>query len=481
MKSKRVRGYIGSAVVLVAIVALGVWQLKALARFAITATAASVAHVALSFDPITLTLDRAVFQNVRVTSMRAEPIARIDRIVLTYDLRDLLPGGKRLFGLKSVDFDSLHVTIVRHADGSYNVPNFRPPANKGGEQTPLILRARLRDGSIDVTNDAPNALAGKRHLYVENIQADADISSVARTLYTVALKYGESPRDLYPVRGRGDINAPSGYIDQRWTAPALPIAAAVDFIVNSPSLRLDSGMLRNVDARYFALADPGCALAPHLTASAMLGGGRLTIAGLAQPVQEVRGPVDVYDDGLLTPGLLASVAGASARVSGGIYDLRDPHLRIAIRGAGDLASLRFAFKAAQQLPIHGPLQFGLLVEGVATEPLTWIDLRAPAIDYASVSLERLSGLVAFDGQRAEVIGLSARYRDSDLGASGRVELQKKRDAIEMLLRANTTTATLPYLNTMLPGMRFPVPALERSSMRSSTSIAAALAPSDHYT
>jgi hypothetical protein len=453
MKIGRLRDYIGSAVVLLAIVALALWQWKALARFAIAATAASIAHVRLSLDPVTLTLDRAVFENVRVTSVRGEPIARIDRIALTYDLRDLLPGGTRLFGLKSVEANSLHVTIVRHADGSYNVPSLRPPANNGGKQIPLVLRASVLDGSIDISNESPNAAADKRHLYVENLQVDAAISSAARSFYTVALKYGERPGDLYPVRGRGDINAPAGYIDQRWTAPALPIAAAVDFVVNSPSLRLDRGMLGNVDARYFALTDPSGTLSPHLTGSATLAGGRLAIAGLAQPVEDLRGPVDVYDDGLLTPGLLASVAGSSAQVSGGVYDLRNPHLRIAVRGTGDLASLRFAFKAARELPMHGLLRFGLLVEGVATQPLTWIDLRAPALTYAAVALERMSGLVALDGQRADVIDLSARYRDSDLGASGRVELQKKRDAIEMLLGAHTSTVALPYLDTVLPEMR----------------------------
>jgi len=453
MKIGRLRGYIGSVVVLLAIVALALWQWKALARFAIAATAASIAHVRLSLDPVTLTLDRAVFENVRVTSVSGEPIARIDRIALTYDLRDLLPGGTRLFGLKSVEANSLHVTIVRHADGSYNVPSLRPPANNGGKQIPLVLRASVLDGSIDISNESPNAAADKRHLYVENLQVDATISSAARSFYTVALKYGERPGDLYPVRGRGDINAPAGYIDQRWTAPALPIAAAVDFVVNSPSLRLDRGMLRNVDARYFALTDPSGTLSPHLTGSATLAGGRLAIAGLAQPVEDLRGPVDVYDDGLLTPGLLASVAGSSAQVSGGVYDLRNPHLRIAVRGTGDLASLRFAFKAARELPMHGLLRFGLLVEGVATQPLTWIDLRAPALTYAAVALERMSGLVALDGQRADVIDLSARYRDSDLGASGRVELQKKRDAIEMLLGAHTSTVALPYLDTVLPEMR----------------------------
>jgi hypothetical protein len=453
MKIRRVRGYIGSAVVLLAIVSLALWQWKALARFAIAATAASIAHVRLSLDPVTLTLDRAVFDNVLVTSVRGEPIARIDRIALTYDLRDLLPGGSRLFGLKGVAANSLHVTIVRHADGSYNVPSIQPPANNGGRQVPLVLRASVHDGSIDISNESPNAPADKRHLYVENLRVDAAISSDARSVYTVTLKYGERSGELYPVRGRGDINAPAGYVDQRWTAPALPIAAAVDFIVNSPSLRLELGTLRNVDARYFALTDPSGALSPHLTGSATLAGGRLTIAGLAQPVEDLRGPVDVYDDGLLTPRLLAKVAGASAQVSGGIYDLRNPHLRIAVRGAGDLASLRFAFKAARQLPMHGLLRFGLLVEGVATKPLTWIDLRAPAVTYAGVALERMSGLVAFDGQRADVIDLSARYRDSDLGVSGRVELQKRRDAIEMLLGAHTSTAALPYLSTMLPEMR----------------------------
>jgi len=167
MKIGRVRGYIGSAVVLLAIVALALWQWKALARFAITATAASVAHVRLSLDPVTLTLDRAVFENVLVTSVRGEPIARIDRIALTYDLRDLLPGGKRLFGLKSVDVNSPRVTIVRHADGSYNVPSLRAPANNGGKQVPLVLRASVHDGSIDIGNESPNAPADKRHLYVE--------------------------------------------------------------------------------------------------------------------------------------------------------------------------------------------------------------------------------------------------------------------------------------------------------------------------
>jgi len=47
MKFGRVRVYIGSAVVLLAIVALALWQWKAFARFAITAAAGSFAQMCI--------------------------------------------------------------------------------------------------------------------------------------------------------------------------------------------------------------------------------------------------------------------------------------------------------------------------------------------------------------------------------------------------------------------------------------------------
>ena len=91
----------------------------------------------------------------------------------------------------------------------------------------------MRDGSIDIGNESPNALGQEASL--RRKPESTPLFRRRPFVYPLALKYGERPGDLYPVRGRGDINAPAGYIDQRWTAPALPIAAAVDLIVNSPS------------------------------------------------------------------------------------------------------------------------------------------------------------------------------------------------------------------------------------------------------
>lgn len=174
MKPGRRRWYVAAAIV--ALTALAFWQWPRLARLIITETAASVAHVRLSFGGMTLTTDRAVFQDVRVTSFGGEPIATAAHLAVTYDVRDLLPGGKRLYGLKSIAADTPHLVIVRHADGTYNVPILKLSAKPSAKQRPLILRASIRDGSIEIVNESANALPNQRHLYVDAIQAVAELS-----------------------------------------------------------------------------------------------------------------------------------------------------------------------------------------------------------------------------------------------------------------------------------------------------------------
>jgi len=408
---------------------------------------------------MTLSSRDATFADVHVTSLDGEPIATIPRVELTYDLHDLLPGGHRLFGLESLTISFPRITIVRHRNGSFNVPVPSLPANRGGQQTPLIARVTVRDGSIDVVNQSPNVAENQRRLYMRNVDVNADISSAARSHYRIALRYGERPDSLYPVRGRGDIDPKAGYITQLWTAPAVPIAAAANFVVNAPSLRVDSGTLRNVEARYFAVSEASGALRTHLAASAQLTQGRLSIAGLAAPVDGVRGPVDVYDDGLLTPALTAAVAGVPVRVTGGIYDLHDPHLRVAIRGAGDLTQLRSAFAQARRLPMRGPLAFSLLVEGRAGAPLVWIDLRSAGITYAATTLDRLGGLAAFDGREVDVVNFTGNYGRVPLATRGSIALRPQRNAIEMLVGIRAPAGAVPYAGAIAPDLPIDAEAL----------------------
>ena len=239
MKQKRGRIYAGTAIVLLAIVALGLWQWKNVARAVVNAAAVSIAKVHLSFAEISLSTSHAVLDGVRVTSLANEPIADIGRLNVTYDLRDLLPGGKRLYGLESLTLDSPHVTIVRHADGTYNLPNPQVPTGNRAQPAPMILQAHVRGGSLEVRNESRNAPPNQRRLFAQNVTADANVSSATRSTYSVSLNYGERLDRLYPVRGRGDINFAGGYINQHWTAAQLPIAAAVNFFVDSPALRVE--------------------------------------------------------------------------------------------------------------------------------------------------------------------------------------------------------------------------------------------------
>ena len=453
MKRRRGGQFWGAvACALLLLVAVAIWQWETLARWAIVTTVERMADVRLTLGPMTLRTDRAVFENVRVTSLLDEPIATIARLSIAYNLRDLLPSGKRRFGLTGIEAATPHLTIIRRPDGSYNIPVPQVTATQAKNQRPWILSAHVTDGSIEVVDRSREADAEHRYLYVEQLEAWADISTAARSHYGVALQYGERRDLLFAVRGRGDIDPTQGTISHRWTAAQLPIAGAVNFAINSRALRLRSGMLRDLDARYVALADFNGALQPHLGASAVLTDGRIAIGGLAKPVAGVRGRVDAYDGGLLARRLDASLAGVPVAVSGGLYDLRNPRLRIAVRGNGELAQLRTAFAQAEHLPVRGLLTFSLLVEGAAAKPLVWIDLRSPRIGYASTALDRVNGLVAFDGHEAGVLDFGGSYGRIGISARGRVALEKEPGAIDMIAAVRAPADAVPYAASLLPGM-----------------------------
>ena len=439
----------GAAAVII-VTAVVIWQFPALARIVAGVVASNALHANVSFARVALTTQSAELDEARVLSTRGEPIATIDRVSIAYGLRDLLPGSKRLFGLSSVEVYSPHLTIVLRRDGTYNVPIPQLPASSGRQGTPLVARVCVADGSISVVDERHPAASNSR-LYVRNVTVDADVSTVALTTYNVAFDYGENAGRLYPVRGRGNIDARAGYMDQHWTAPALPISGAADFILDSPTLSLRAGTLHQIDARYFSLPLES-ASSPHLAVSATLEGARIVIAGLSQPVENVRGPIDAYEDGLLTPRLDATLARVPVRVSGGIYNLRHPRIRMAVRGSGDLARLRTAFTAAHRLPVSGPLDFAVLVAGDTTQPMTWIDLRSPRVVYASAPVDRVEALVGFDGKEADIVSFDASYRGAELSARGRASLRKTPGAVDLMLTLRAPPGSIPYAGELLPNL-----------------------------
>jgi autotransporter translocation and assembly factor TamB len=464
MRRPRLRRVLGACVVAaLVLVAIVLWQFTAFVRFGIAAAAAAVAHVRVSIAHLDVTPTSATLDGIRVTSWQGEPIATVDKVALTYDWHDLLPGGKRLYGLKSASVYRPNLTVIRHTDGTFNVPVLRLPSANGGVGKPLRTRLRIIGGTADLIDGSRNAVPGLRNLYLRGLHFDADIASDDRSNYVAGFEYGENRSQLYPVRGRGTIDVHNGYMDQHWMADAIPVAGAVNFLVDSASLRMRGGELRDVDARYFALRSAGGTLHPHLAATAFLNRGRIGVAGLAAPVERIVGSVNVYDDGLVTPQLDAFLRGVPVHVSGGIYNLHDPRVRIAVAGSGKLSRLRTAFVAARRLPIEGVLRFAVLIEGKTSRPTTWIDFRSPAIAYASTKVDRVTALVGLSESEADVVHLHASYNGTDLDAAGRATLRKSAESAPMLVAVRSPSGAIPFAGSLLPGMPMQATALASAS------------------
>jgi hypothetical protein len=438
----------GLAIILLLFIAAAV-ERQAIVRSAIAAGARAFAHLNLAFSDSSVGLNGAQFDGVTVTSLHGESIARIERLSVAYDVREYF-AGTRLFGLKSIDVVRPRIEIVRHADGTYNVPipKLSPPPQK--KQAPAILHASVRDGWVDVVNEG-NVDPHQRHLFVRNFNAVADLNQAARSHYDVGLRYGERRDLLYSIDGRGTVDVRTGYGLQRWTARYVPIAGAVDFAMNSPSLHVASGHLNGVDARIFSIPVDGT-MQTHIVATALLDGARVAIGGLRKPVDKVRGRLDADEGGLLIRRLDATLAGVPVTVSGGAF-LRDGvQARMAIRGRADLAQLRGAFAQASRLPMRGPIEFGVLAQGFVSKPVEWIAIRSPHATYASSTVGASEGLVAFDGQEADIAHFTSSYRGIGFQTRGRVGLQRKQNAVQMFLGADVPSAAIPYGSSVVPSL-----------------------------
>ncbi|HTU82629.1 MAG TPA: translocation/assembly module TamB domain-containing protein [Candidatus Acidoferrales bacterium] len=430
-----------AAASLLAVVGLAVAGRQAIARAAIELGVASLAHVRLAIDSSDVTLDRATLSGITVTSWSGEPIARIAELSLDYDVRDLLPGGTRRYGLRAIDVERPQIFIVRHADGTYNVPIPRLPARSSAPSAPAIFSLRVTDGSVQVVNGAERD-ASRRNLYARRIEATMDLDTAAASHYRVTIAYGQSPSQLFAIRGTGDV-APS-FAMQHWTAQQIPVAGAIDFALNGSGAELSRGTLRGVDARIYGMPAAGGGLESHLTATAYLDDAAATVAGLNAPIEDVHGRLDVYDDGLTTRRLDAAIAGIPAVVTGGIYDLHAPQFRLAVRGGGDLRRLRNAFVQAKRLPVEGPISFALLVEGSVSRPLAWISFASPNGRFRSQTFRSTSGLVAFDDREADAVGIRSNLDGIETGIVGRAPLSPGKNPIELLVTADGSDGRVPY-------------------------------------
>lgn len=411
---------------------LGAW---AIPKIAGAATGTSV-----SFGGMQLHGRNATFTGVNISSHAGQEIAYIPRVYITYSLRDLLPGSKHRFGLSSIVVDHPQITIVHNRDGTYNIPKQKRGPAVSRQAAPLNFTAKVIDGTltmIDFTRVHPDA----QHLYVDNVNVDAVVNSAARTHYVAAMNYREGSR-LYPIHGKGAIDESTGFTLHHWTAARVPLPRLLNYGVNNANIDMLGGALEHLDLRYFG----------KVAASAYMSGVKARLSGVSQPVRDGHGELDVYEGGLTTRGLYANVGTMPVRVTGGITDLAHPVFRLAVNANGDLASLKTLVPSTAKLPMSGAVAASMMVEGSMKQPQVLLRLRSPLVRYRGTPIDAPHGLIAFDGQEADVLSFDLTYNGFAVGARGRMALHPQTDAVEMIARLDGPSGALPYAASMLPGM-----------------------------
>ncbi|HET6894738.1 MAG TPA: translocation/assembly module TamB domain-containing protein [Candidatus Baltobacteraceae bacterium] len=439
MKRRRSRGAVIGLAILIAVAAIAYAFRMPLAQFALTKGIGAATGTSVSVGHLTMHNGRAIVENVRM-SARGQQLAFIPRVEVRYNLHDLLPGSQHLYGLRAMSIYHPRVTVIHNPDGTYNLPHLGKAGPSKKSAAPMNFTMRVVGGSIAVIDNTrldPKA----RRLFIDRVNVSANVNTGARTHYTATMAY-EDEGAAYPIDGHGTIDKAIGLNYQRWTAAHVPLPQLVNYALNNANLRLRAGYLDNVDARYYG----------KIAATAYLRDGRVTMQGVSDPIEHVHGPLEVTSAALTTPHIDATIAGAPIHVSGAIYDLSHPHFRMMVHAHGDVARLKKLTTAAAHLPMRGPIDMSMLVEGAVRTPLALILMHSPQIEYRAMPLRNPNGMLAFDGHTATIVNFGLQYGGFTLGARGRMALVKEHNALEAVATVHGPSDEVPYASSLFPGM-----------------------------
>ncbi|MEA2665036.1 MAG: translocation and assembly module TamB [Candidatus Eremiobacteraeota bacterium] len=438
------------AALVIVLVGVGVAAHDALASFGVHRAVAALGYD-LRESKLTLGRDSLALVAPVVRNKTGEPVFSADRLDVRFSLRDLLPGSKARFGLHAIDLQRPTLTLIHHADGTYNValPGQKgPPARP--DTTPIDLRLRVRNGTIALIDRfiVPNR---ERIESLTSVRADAVLSPADPAYYRFDADLQDGAR-RYPIAGRARFDHARHFASQHWYAPELPIGPLVNFAIATHAVNLVDGRLRGFDARVYGFIHDDGTTDTHLGASAELVNGKLFAAQLSSAVGDMHGPLRAYDDGLDTTGIDATLANVPLHLVGGIYHLAQPQLRFLMSGRGPLARLRTLSAASARQPLNGDLGFVLQVDGPLDKPVVRGTFSSPRLAYGAYVLDDARGAIAFSGQDFAIRSASARYGPLALSASGTLVLGKHVDT-DLVAAVAGPADGIPYAGSVIPHAR----------------------------
>ena len=444
-----VLGCVAAATLLVAFLAH-----HAIASFVIARALGFATGTTVRFRDVHIASSHAAFTGLHVTR-DGDPLLDVDRLGVDFRLRDLWFGGKRRFGLVAVVADRPVFTLVRHRDGSYNLPGGGGGSGTQGPAAPLRLDAHVRDGEVRLIDDDP-LVPDLAMQSIVGIGVDATIDSGARSTVraVAALRARQTqaaPLASYPIAVRSTVDVLRSYSLTRARADRIPLRGVLDFLIHAPVARFDDGVVDHVNIIAYALG-----FGPHVPFALQLGGGadlrgaRIHVQALDRPIDDVGGHIDLFGDGVTTRGLTGSTAGVPLRVRGGIYDFARLQFRLAVAGDAELDRLKALFAFLNTQPVRGAIHLETLITGSVSDPLIRTALSGERIDYGTIPLDRLHGVVDYEHGAVTFTGVHAGFGPLRATTSGNVDVSRPNAAIEAFVDATGPAARIPYAQAIAP-------------------------------
>ncbi len=426
-----------------------------LLRFGIEKSAGLASGYRIDIATLQMSATRTTLQGVHV-ERAGEPVLDARRIVVEYSLRDLLPGSRHRFGLTGIELDGARVTIARLANGEYDLnlpgpPRWSPPAPARMNPVPLRFWLRMHDASLEFLEPAAYDVSAK-HVLVHALNADATVDTSAVTRYRLTGAFKERRPEPFVLAGRIDVIR--GFAMHHATAARFPLRALANYFADTAAVRILKGAARNFDARLYSLdVKPDGSANYHVSLSLDVNGGRIAMESLAQPIDDVRGRLQVVDNAFFVRDLRAELVGIPLRITGGAYDLTGAltgraRLRLGIDGSGDFSQLRHAFSFTNEQPISGKLRMGVLVEGPIDDPVIVARADAAHATYRTVPFDAMHALVVYHTGVIALAPLHAYYGGLEIGIRGTMNLGDHVDS-HFAVHLRGSASRLPYLDEML--------------------------------
>ncbi|HEX3467081.1 MAG TPA: translocation/assembly module TamB domain-containing protein [Candidatus Elarobacter sp.] len=407
----------------------------------------------------TLGTHHGVLFDVHVVK-NGDPVLDAQRVDVEYALRDIFPGGAHRFGFAAISIQKPVLTITRHADGTLTFnraggsPAGAPPPTRKAA-APYYFTARVRDGVVRLVDEAPLQpdLANQT---IENVSIDASVKSDARTTarldgVLVGRRSAGAPVVRYPLAVHSIIDVPRGIALNTVTANELPLRGVLGFLVHSKTLRFDDGLLRDVDARVYALTPKGDDFDYTLGGHADLRDGRLTVSALAHSVRDLNATFMIAGDTFSTTALHATLGGIPVRGRGAMYDVfTTPALWLGFTADADLGRMRSLFSFTAKQPLSGAAHFETVLESSISNPLIHTAFSVPHLRYDRFPVDGIAGVVDYRDSAVVIDALHGHFGGVTLALGGSVVIAPGGDQVQLALAATGAGASLPYTDLLAP-------------------------------